>query len=370
MVGDRARAAARWVATVVVVALLVWGMIRLSQWQWRKHVARDAELARIDANRRNGVVPFTQVVPATGTVGQREQWRLVSVTGTWDPAHQVIARLRTVIGTSGFEVLTPVRTADGAGVLVDRGLLPVTGSDTQRPASVPAPPAGTVTVSGYLRIPESGGQRPVAGLVRRIDPALIAPTLPYPVLDGYVQLTSAQPADAAGFLLLPPPSQDTGPYLSYSVQWVVFAAIAVGGLGFLAVDELRGGRLRARLRQPPQDTAPAAGPPRPDPPATDPPPPDPPATDPRPASPVPPRPAASRRRRPAVLAGDRRGGADLPAGFWDDDGRQRRRHRRRRAGSGRRRRRDGPAERRRRTVTDPPPSPFVPPAGYRESSLE
>lgn len=325
MGGDRARTALRWVVTTVAVVLLVWGMIRLSQWQWHKHVARDAELDRIQSNRRDGVVPLDRVTTPTGTVARREQWRLVSVTGTWDPARQVVARLRTVSGAKGFEILTPVRTADGTAVLVDRGLLPVTGSATARPATIPAPPTGTVTVSGYLRVSEQGGSPPAAGSVRIIDVAEIAPTLPYPVLDGYLQLTAAQPADAAGFLLLPPPSQDPGPYLSYSVQWVIFAGIAVGGLVFLAVDEARGGRVRARLRAPAPVAAGAAPPPGGDPGGggdtdthvdTD--------IDTRGDTATATGTAASsagapRRRVPSVLAGGRPGGTALPDTFWDDD---------------------------------------------------
>ncbi len=247
MSGDRGRLVLRWLITAMVVALLAVAMIRLSQWQWSKHVARDAQIHRIRANQTYGVVPITTVVSGTATVGQRERWRSVRITGTYDPAHQIVVRLRSVAGQTGFEILTPFRGSDGTSVLVDRGLLPLGGS-TQRPGSIPAPPVGTTTVSGYLRSPEPAAPPPVGGAFRSIDVSAIAPGVPYPLIDGYLQVTSSTPADSAAFVLLPPPSDDPGPYLSYSVQWVIFAAIAVGGLVFLAVDELRGGRVRQRLR--------------------------------------------------------------------------------------------------------------------------
>lgn len=244
---ERALVALRWVVTAALVALLAVGMIRLSGWQWHKHVRRDAQIERIDLNRRDGVVPVAEVVRGTATVGDTQEWRSVRATGTYDPAHQVVVRLRSVSGTSGFEVLTPLRGADGTNVLVDRGLLAL-GDASATTADVPVAPAGTVTVTGYLRAPETGGTPPVDGLVRRADVGAIAPSLPYPVVDGYLQVSGSQPGDSPAFLLLPPPSDDPGPYFSYSVQWVIFATMAVGGLLFLAVDEVRGGRVRQRIR--------------------------------------------------------------------------------------------------------------------------
>lgn len=304
---ERALVALRWVVTAVLVALLAVGMIRLSAWQWHKHVARDAQINRVDLNRQDGVVPVASVVRGTDTVGQTEQWRSVRATGTYDPVHEVVVRLRSVSGTSGFEVLTPLRGADGTNVLVDRGLLPLGDSDAQ-PSVVPTAPRGAVTVTGYLRSPEAGGTAPVGGLVRRADVGAIAPSIPYPVLDGYLQASVSDPGDSASFLLLPPPSDDPGPYLSYSVQWVIFAAIAVGGLLFLALDELRGGRVRERIRAAAPAPGSAAGPP-PGPPPT--------ATSARRSAGAPGA-SARRRRQVRVLAGGADRGAGLPSGFFDD----------------------------------------------------
>ena len=315
---DRTLTVVRWVVTTVLVALLAVAMIRLSEWQWSKHLVRDGQIERVKANRRGGVASLTDVVRGTETVDEQKRWRSVRATGTYDAAATIVVRLRSVGEQSGFEVLTPLRIADGTTVLVDRGLLARPDAAAQ-PSSVPTPPTGTVTVAGYLRSPETGGTTPVGGVVRGIDVAKIAPTLPYPVVDGFLQAGASEPADDAGFVHLDPPSDDPGPYLSYSVQWVIFAVIAVGGLLFLAVDEVRGGRLRARLRaSAPQPVAAAggAGPGPREPGASG-------ADDPgraprsRPAG----RPAAGARpaRRVAVLAGSGRD-ADLPEGFFDDPG--------------------------------------------------
>ena len=40
------------------------------------------------------------------------------------PAHEILARARTVDGRVGFEIITPLVLADGTAVLVDRGWVP------------------------------------------------------------------------------------------------------------------------------------------------------------------------------------------------------------------------------------------------------
>ena len=48
------------------------------------------------------------------------------------------------------------------------------------------------------------------------------------VYPGYVDLLSSTP-EQSGLTPLPLPDIDEGPHLSYAVQWVFFAIVAVGG---------------------------------------------------------------------------------------------------------------------------------------------
>jgi cytochrome oxidase assembly protein ShyY1 len=67
---------------------------------------------------------------------------------------------------------------------------------------------------------------------------------------GYFALVDNQP----GVLnVLPLPQIDSGPFLSYALQWIVFGAMAIGGLGYFTWREIQpGGALtpegRARRR--------------------------------------------------------------------------------------------------------------------------
>ena len=65
----------------------------------------------------------------------------------------------------GFQVLTPLRLADGRIVFVNRGFIPAELKDPAKRAAGQI--AGTVRVSGLLRLPPAGSR---AGLCRTIVP--------------------------------------------------------------------------------------------------------------------------------------------------------------------------------------------------------
>jgi cytochrome oxidase assembly protein ShyY1 len=245
-------AVVRWVLTAVGVGLLVLLMWHLSRWQWHKHLARDTEISRQQDNLRAPVVGLNSLV-TTPAVQIAQEWRRVRLTGTYDRSHQLVVTLRTVNGVGGSEVLTPLRLGDGREVLVDRGFYAVPDSaPAGSPGIAPTAPAGRVELMGYLRLPE-GTSRAAAlnegqTTLTQIDPVTADTVLPYKVLSGYVTLVSGTPAQADGLTAITPPTYDTGPYLSYSVQWIIFCVIAVGGLIMLGVDEFGGGNLRTRLR--------------------------------------------------------------------------------------------------------------------------
>ena len=62
----------------------------------------------------------------------------MTVTGRYDPQHEILARARTVNGRVGFEIVTPLVLADGTAVLVDRGWVPPAGAGAATPAARPA----------------------------------------------------------------------------------------------------------------------------------------------------------------------------------------------------------------------------------------
>ena len=145
------------------------------------------------------VEPWTTVF--TRTITDADQWQRVTATGTFDGDHQFVVRNRNNGDDRGYEVVTPLRTAAGA-VLVDRGFIQV-APGTGIPAAGPPPPTGQVTVVGYVRRDEQGRQgaiSPVSGSVRLINSGALAPSLGYPVANGFISAIEVSPGQQGGFV--------------------------------------------------------------------------------------------------------------------------------------------------------------------------
>jgi cytochrome oxidase assembly protein ShyY1 len=243
----------RWIALVIVVALLVAVFVALGRWQLHRLDDRRAHNAVIMTNGSGPAKPLDAVLAPGRPVAAGDEWTRVSARGRYDGRRQLLVRYRSLEGEPGFNVLSPLRTPGGAAVLVNRGWIPRTAS--VKAPEPPAVPGGEVEVLGRVRpseMTEPGSGNPRAGQVRYIDVGQIAAGLPYPVVDGYLELSEPPGAQAAGAFPrpLPPPELSEGPHLSYAVQWFLFAVIAVAGVGFLAYDEAHDGRFRTRIRTP------------------------------------------------------------------------------------------------------------------------
>jgi cytochrome oxidase assembly protein ShyY1 len=238
------RPALRRAATLVAVGLAVAVVCTfLGRWQWHRHVTRDALIATVEANWAAPTAPLASLVPAADAEPVAgDEWRSVTMTGEYLPESTVLLRNRPVNGTPAYHVLVPFRTESSALLVVDRGWVPL-GADGQTTADVPAPPSGTVTLVGRLRLPEAPSDRSApAGQVQSVDVdqvlaaggAAVAP----PAYRWYVGLSAETPAPATALGALPEPSTDPGPHLSYAVQWWVFAAGGLVAFCWLARREL------------------------------------------------------------------------------------------------------------------------------------
>lgn len=233
----------RWVGMSLLAVALAVGMVFLGIWQLHRYELRSTINARIDNHAHTAPVPATGVLHIGAAPADRDQYRRVTMTGRYDPAHRMLARTRTVDDKVGYEILVPLRLSNGAAVLVDRGWLPPGTSDPVSEPDIPAAPTGRVTVVGQVRLPESGAKPPTRRdghlEVRRIDPAALAATLPYRAYGGYVTLTEQKPAAATQFVAIPIQHQNAAMNLSYIVQWWLFSGMAVVGFVLLVRWESR-----------------------------------------------------------------------------------------------------------------------------------
>ncbi len=229
----------RWLGFAALMLALSAAMVGLGMWQLSRFHERDTVNARIDAAAHQAPVPVGQVLPTGHRPPAAAAWTVVSATGRYDPAHQVLARDRGMNGEVGFEVLTPLVLDDGSAVLVDQGWLPMSAAGT-RPA-VPPSPEGPLTVTGRVHLPESRPDQPrtIEGQpqVRRIDPGQLTAVMPYPLAGGYILLDT--PA-VSGLTPIPSDHENAVMNAGYVVQWWAFAALTLVGFGWAARREARG----------------------------------------------------------------------------------------------------------------------------------
>jgi len=235
----------RWLAYAASALVAAVVFVALGAWQFDR--ARTVTPAVQAADPNAAALPLEQVLQGSRQVDGALAGRLVRVTGRWDAAGQVTVPDRVVGGRTGSWVVTPLRRSAGPAVLVARGFVP-DGS------AAPAPPAGEAQVDGWLAgsegVPDT---RPPAGSdqVAAVSVPVFVNRLSYPVLDGYVGLTRAVPASAAGGLA-PVPLPGGGrasvtwswQSLGYAVQWNLFAVGAFVVLGIAARQHARESRAR------------------------------------------------------------------------------------------------------------------------------
>ncbi len=232
-------------ALIVVVPLSVVA----GRWQWQRHLSRDAMNAAVIAAEHAAPVPWQRLLEQ----GYRESidYRRVTATGSWEPAGQLLVRRQVVNGEVGFVVATPFRDNDGTLLWVMRGWAPAPD------AGIPAPPAGTQTITVRVRPVEGSGPLGAsdlpAGQVNRIDPAVLAKGAPH--VEAILELLSPVPAP---LVPLPWPDLSEGPHLGYVVQWGLIGLTAVFVYVRIVTGEVRPRRDDDDTPPPPADDVAAA----------------------------------------------------------------------------------------------------------------
>jgi surfeit locus 1 family protein len=231
----------RWILGALLALVVAVGCASLGLWQLRRLDERRAFNASVERAVGSAPMPLSDALAGASDPADLA-YRRVSISGTYDPAREVLVFGRTVAGRTGSEVLTPLVRTDGVAVMVDRGWVPL-DLDTP-PVAVASPPTGRVQAEGILWPPEAEGQ-PDAGAgpvtqLGRIDLDRLRPQLPYRIEPVYLRLLEQRPPNPLALPApVPLPPLDEGPHLSYAVQWFIFGSIAVIGYVVLAMRELR-----------------------------------------------------------------------------------------------------------------------------------
>jgi len=101
------------------------GFVALGNWQLERRTWKHDLIARIDARIHAPPVaaPLAHEWPAVETSPKNFEYRRVFVRGVFLHEHTTLVQATTVLG-AGFWVLTPLQTADGEIVFINRGFVP------------------------------------------------------------------------------------------------------------------------------------------------------------------------------------------------------------------------------------------------------
>jgi cytochrome oxidase assembly protein ShyY1 len=223
----------KWLVGHVLCAALVLLFLNFGFWQLRRLDERQDHRREV---RGKLSAPITTLDDALDGGADDAAYRRVRVTGTWADGTTVLVRSRSLDGQSGDNVLTTL-DAGGQGLVVLRGFAPAGGGGLD--AKLQAVEPGTsdeVTLSGVLRVSEKRGsigpRDPAEGhldVINRIDLPRLQQQQDLELAPVYLQLTGSDPAEKEFIREVPLPALDSGPHLSYAIQWFIFASVGLIG---------------------------------------------------------------------------------------------------------------------------------------------
>lgn len=222
-----------WIVSHVLVVALLVAMAAAGVWQLQRHNQKQQLADQIDARAEGPVTELDLVLTARTGDAEFDAIELTHVIlrGRWIPEEQVAVRNRTLGGSAGFWVITPVDLGNGTAVAVNRGYVP-SGED------IPESPDGEVELTGYLQQTQTreriGPTDPADGMLdimNRVDLARLDQQTELPLLGAWVQMEDSVPSSPGRYPEpLPRPTTEGGPsHLSYAGQWFAFTLIGLIG---------------------------------------------------------------------------------------------------------------------------------------------
>ena len=220
----------RWLSWFLLVAIFATACGFLSNWQFHRREEKLAQIAQVNANYDATPVAIEALLPNLDSWNDAIEWRQVSLIGHYLPEKTLLVRNRPNNGAPGFEQMVPFESG-GRVLFVSRGWLP-TGNLQDSPDTNPMPAADEKLIVVRLRAsePKLDREAPAGQAVDFEVPALgkqLGITDFYEKT--YGRLVSESPSENS-LTQLESPTRSEGNNLSYAIQWIVFALLAVAAL--------------------------------------------------------------------------------------------------------------------------------------------
>lgn len=233
----RAMFSRRWILTTLLVVAGTLVCARLGIWQLERLAERRAFNERyLEASMTSPLM--LDSAPQADLASM--EYRLITVTGTYDLANQVVLRNQFHDSQPGYFLLTPLILSDRSGILIERGWIPAEGNanplDWRQYDQL-----GEVTISGIVRSgqaqPELGGVPDPEGQTRldfwnQVNVERISRQIPYKLLPVFVQPEPDPNLTQPPYPYQPVIEISEGPHMGYALTWFSFAAILFFGYPF------------------------------------------------------------------------------------------------------------------------------------------
>ncbi|BCW49258.1 SURF1 family protein [Arthrobacter sp. StoSoilB13] len=229
----------RWIAGLVFALLLSAVFVLLSQWQLSRSTQHEAPVS----SSIEDVKPLVDVLQPGQFFPGSASDQMVSATGSYDPAKQVLVEGRLYNGQKGFWIVSAFAVDNApklSGVAASPNTwIPVARGWVADAAQAGPPPSGTITLTGRLLPSEAPVPNVDAGPGRASAVAVAELINIWDVssYQGFIAATSEvsdgvpvaadEALKALNIPAQPPAQQINWLNLFYSVEWVVFAGFAL-----------------------------------------------------------------------------------------------------------------------------------------------
>lgn len=218
-----------WLSLVIVFSIACAG---LSNWQFSRREEALNAIAQVARNYNSEPVEIDEVAKLD-SFDEENQWRPVKLTGHYLVENSVLVRNRPLNGQPGFLELVPFQLSDGRLIAIERGWLP-SDSNYLAPATYPLPSSETQTVIARLRPAEPSLNRTApSGQLATINIEALIRT--EGIKDRifsklYARMAFESISVSEKPRALAKPDLTEGNHLSYALQWIMFALMAMAAL--------------------------------------------------------------------------------------------------------------------------------------------
>jgi cytochrome oxidase assembly protein ShyY1 len=218
-----------WLALVIAFSI---ACALLSNWQFSRREEALAAMQQVAINYDYPPVDIDSLA-ALNSFDEKNQWRQVQLQGHYLPGNAVLVRNRPLDGQPGFLQIVPFQMTDGRLIAVERGWL-ASDSNYSAPKTYPLPSGEEQQIIVRLRPSEPSMNRSAPkGQIATINVVALAKSqgIKDRIFEKlYGRIVSESVSAKSSLKQLAKPELDEGNHLSYALQWIMFALMAIAAL--------------------------------------------------------------------------------------------------------------------------------------------